>query len=218
MRTTADAVHQGWQQARHAVLNRAAVALDEDFRAGLNTWTNRRGNPPSWPRDAAGFVHPAALALYRPSLGLVDYQMRFVGTIDKKGLSWVVRAADFKNYYAVGLAVLKPGPIPSIGVIRYAVINGKARNTVITPLVMRAESDSVYRVSLDIHGDRFTLAVQDHLVDYWSEPKLRQGGIGFFSDQDAGSGVTDVQVRGQYDMVGRLCAFLLTSGFSPDRF
>ena len=54
--------------------------------------------------------------------------MQFLGTIDKKGLSWVVRAADFNNYYAIRLTVLKPGPVPAIGVTRYAVIHGKAQN------------------------------------------------------------------------------------------
>ncbi len=52
--------------------------------------------------------------------------MQFLGMIDKKALSWVVRAADFDNYYVVKLVVLKPGPLPTIGVTRYAVVNGKA--------------------------------------------------------------------------------------------
>ena len=134
-----------------------------------------------------------------------------MGTIDKKALSWVVRAADFNNYYAVRLAVLKPGPVPAIGVIRYAVINGRAQNQVTIPLLMSARSDTVYRVSLDVHGDHFALSVQDQPVDSWSEPKLRQGGIGFFSEPDAGSRITAVQVKGQYDMLGRLCAFLAPS-------
>ncbi len=221
MRTTADAinhtVNQGWRRAHQAVLDRAAVALDEDFRTGLDNWTNRGGARPSWTSDAAGFVHPGALALYRPSLGLVDYHMQFVGTIDKKALSWVVRAADFNNYYAIRLTVLKPGPTPVIGMTRYAVIHGKTQSQVTMPLVMNARPDTVYRVSLDMHGDHFALAVQDQPVDSWSEPKLRHGGIGFFSEQDAGSRVAGVQVRGQYDMLGRLCAFLAPSGIPSYR-
>jgi hypothetical protein len=213
----ADALNQGWRRAHQAVLDRAAVELREDFRAGLDDWLNRGGARPSWTSDAAGFVHPSALALYRPSLGLADYRMQFVGTIDKKALSWVVRAADFNNYYAVRLAVLKPGPVPSIGVIRYAVIDGKIQNQVTTPLLMSARLDTVYRVSLDIHGDHFALSVQDQPVDSWSEPKLRQGGIGFYSEQDAGSRVAAVQVNGQDDMLGRLCAFLAPSAVTSYR-
>jgi general secretion pathway protein A len=213
----ADALNQSWRRAHQAVLDRAAVALRDDFRTGLDDWMNRGGARPSWTSDAAGFVHPGALALYRPSLGMADYQMQFVGMIDKKALSWVVRAADFNNYYAVRLSVLKPGPVPSIGVTRYAVINGKIQDQVTTPLLMSARSDTIYRVSLDVRGDHFALAVQDQPVDSWSEPKLPHGAIGFFSEQDAGSRVAAVQVKGQYDMLGRLCAFLAPSAVASYR-
>ena len=207
----------GLRRVHQAVLDRAAVELREDFRSGLDDWMNRGGARPSWTSDAAGFMHPGALALYRPSLSLADYQMQFVGTIDKKALSWVVRAADFNNYYAVRLGVLKPGAVPTIGVTRYAVINGKTQNQVTTPLLMSARSDTVYRVSLDVQGDHYALSVQDQPVDSWSEPKLVQGGIGFFSDQDAASRITAVQVKGQYDMLGRLCAFLAPSAVTSYR-
>jgi general secretion pathway protein A len=213
----ADALNRRWRRAHQAVLDRAAVALHEDFRTGLDDWMNRGGGRPAWTSDAAGFVHPAALALYRPSLSLADYQMQFVGMIDKKALSWVVRAADFNNYYAVRLSVLKPGPVPAIGVVRYAVVDGKIQNQVTTPLLMSARPDTVYRVSLDVHGDHYALAVQDQPVDSWSERKLTQGGVGFFSDQDAASRITAVQVKRQYDMLGRLCAFLVPTAVASYR-
>ena len=66
-------------------------------------------------------------------MDLTDYQMQFLGMIDKKALSWVVRAADFDNYYVVKLEVLKPGPRTTVGLTRYAVINGKAVDRVDTP-------------------------------------------------------------------------------------
>ena len=211
MLPAAGALNQTWHRAHQAVVDRAAIAFREDFRAGWDDWMNRAGARPGWTSDAAGFAHPSSLALYRPSLGLSDYQLQFVGTIDKKALSWVVRAADFNNYYAIQLAVLKPGPVPTIGVTRYAVINGKAQNQVTTPLLMSARSDTVYRVSLDVDGDRYQLSVQDQRVDSWSEPKLRQGGIGFFSEPDAASRIAGLQVKGQDDMLGKLCAFLAPS-------
>ena len=217
MRAAADASKQGWQRAQQAVLNRAAVELDEDFRAGLSKWTNRGGSPPRWATDAATFVHPGALALYRPSLGMVDYQMQFLGTIDQKNLSWVVRAADFNNYYVIRLVVLKPGPLRAIGVTRYAVINGIPQKRVTTPLLMSAQVDTVYRVRLDIQGDQFALSIQDQPVDSWSEPRLGHGAIGFFSEIDAGSRIASLQLRGHYDMLGRLTAFLTPSTISNDR-
>src|SRR5262249_46695672 len=90
-------------------------------------------------------------------------------------------------------------------------------NQVTTPLLLSARADTVYRVSMDVQGDRYALSVQDQLVDSWSEPKLPHGAIGFFSEQDAASRVTAVQVKGQYDMLGRLCAFLAPSAVTSYR-
>ena len=117
-----------WMNVRQTLENRAAVALDEDFRSGLDNWASPGGSTTEWSFDATGFVRPGPLALYRPSVNLTDYQVQFLGLIDKKALSWVVRAADFENFYVVKLEVVKPGPMPAIGLTRYAVINGKARD------------------------------------------------------------------------------------------
>ncbi|PYT19137.1 MAG: hypothetical protein DMG59_01310 [Acidobacteria bacterium] len=46
------------------------------------------------------------------------------------------------------------------------------------------------------------------MVDSWSEPRLRHGGVGFFSARGEESRVRWIQVTHQYDMFGRLCAYL----------
>ena len=196
-----------WVSMRQTMVNRAAIALDEDFRAGLDDWTSRGGTT-EWTFDATGFVRPGPLALYRPSVDLTDYQLQFLGMIDKKALSWVVRAADFDDYYVVKLVILKPGPVPTIGVTRYAVIHGQAQDRHDTIAFINAREDMLYRIHMDIHGDMSTLEVQGQLVDSWSEPRLRKGGIGFFTARGEASRLRWVQVTHQYDMLGRLCAYL----------
>lgn len=196
-----------WRNVKQSMVNRAAVALDEDFRTGLDDWTSRGGTT-EWAFDATGFVRPGPLALYRPSVDLTDYQLQFLGMIDKKALSWVVRAADFDDYYVVKLVVLKPGPVPTIGVTRYAVIQGVAQDRRDTTAFINAREDTIYRVRMDIHGDSFALTVQEQLVDSWSEPRLRKGGVGFFTARGEASRLRWVQVTHQYDMLGRLCAYL----------
>jgi hypothetical protein len=203
-----------WTSMKQAVFDRAAVALDEDFRQGLDQWISRGDATTQWSFDATGFVRPGPLALYRPSMGLTDYQMQFLGMIDKKALSWVVRAADFNNYYVVKLVVLKPGPLTTVGITRYAVINGKAENRADTVVPLNAQPDTLYRVSLDVHGDTFSLMIQGAMVDTWTEPQLRHGGIGFFSARGEEGRVRWVQVTHQYDMLGRLCAYLAPYGSS----
>jgi type II secretory pathway predicted ATPase ExeA len=189
-----------------AVLDRAAIALDDDFRSGLGQWGGPGKATATWSFDQAGFVRPKRIALYQPSAGLSDYDMQFLGVIDKQALSWVVRASDFKNYYVVKLVVDKQGPLPIIGVTRYAVVNGKARKPTHTIAPVNARADTLYHVQLNVRGDFFTLRVQDFLVDSWSEPRLRHGGVGFFSARGEASSVGWIRVTHQFDVLGRLCA------------
>src|SRR5262249_14312810 len=159
----------------------AAIALDEDFRTGLDDWSSRTGEPAAWSYDPTGFVQPGDLALYHPSTELADYEMQFLGMIDKKSLSWVVRAKDFDNYYVIKLNVLKPGPVPEVGITRYAVIQGKAVDRHDTKVLMDLRADTLYRVRMDVHGDNFALMLQGQMADSWTEDRLPKGGVGFFS-------------------------------------
>src|SRR6185437_5002093 len=104
--------------------------------------------------------------------------------------------------------VVKPGPVPTVGITRYAVIQGKAQNRVDTAIKMNARADMLYRVRLDVHDDTFGLAVQGEIVDSWTESRLPRGGVGFFTSKGEKSRIRWVQVTHQYDMLGRLCAYL----------
>ena len=208
------AVSEQFVNVRQTVLDRAAVALDEDFRSGLDDWASPGNASTEWTFDATGFVRPGPLAIYRPSMNLTDYQMQFLGMIDKKAMSWVVRAADFQNFYVVKLVVMKPGPLPTIGLTRYAVVNGKADSRVDTVVPVDARADMLYRVRLDVHDSEFALSVQGQMIDAWSESRLPRGGIGFFSARGEESRLRWVQVTHQYDMLGRLCAYLAPYNFS----
>jgi hypothetical protein len=197
-----------WVSVRQTLENRAAVALDEDFRSGLDNWVSPGGSTTEWSFDATGFVRPGPLALYRPSVNLTDYQMQFLGLIDKKALSWVVRAADFENFYVVKLEVVKPGPISALSVTRYAVINGKSQDRHDTNIPLPVGPDTLYRVRMDVQGSDFALEVQGQIADSWTETRLPRGGIGFFTASGEASRLRWMQITHQYDMLGRLCAYL----------
>jgi hypothetical protein len=203
-----DGIRAQFVNVRNSVAQRAAVALNEDFRSGLDDWQTRGDLSTGWSFDENGFVKPATLALYRPSLGLRDYDFEFLGLIDKKALSWVVRAKDFDNYYVVKLVVTKAGPIPTMGITRYAVIDGKAEPSVSTVAAINARPDMLYRVTMNVHDDTFLLSMQGAVIDNWSEPRLKRGGIGFFASRGEESRLRWLQVTHQYDMLGRLCAYL----------
>ena len=193
---------------RQTLENRAAVALDEDFRSGLDNWASPGGSTTEWSFDATGFVRPGPLALYRPSVNLTDYHLEFVGLIDKKAMSWVVRAADFENFYVIKLVVVKPGPMPVIGLTRYAVIGGKARDRHDVNIPLSARVDTVYNVHMDVQGSNFSVEVQGQMADSWTETRLPRGGIGFFTASGEASRLRWMQITHQYDMLGRLCAYL----------
>lgn len=193
---------------RQTLEHRAAIALDEDFRSGLDNWASPGGSTTEWAFDQSGFVQPGPLALYRPSVTLADYQVQFMGLIDKKAMSWVVRAADFDNFYVVKLEVTKPGPVPSIGLTRYAVIEGKAQDRHDVNIPISAREDTLYNIRMDVRGANFTVEVQGQMADSWTETRLPRGGVGFFTARGEASRVRWVQITHQYDMLGRLCAYL----------
>jgi hypothetical protein len=197
-----------WVNVRQTLEKRAAVALDEDFRSGLDNWASPEGSTTEWSFDPTGFVRPGPLALYRPSVNLTDYHVEFVGLIDKKALSWVVRAADFNNFYVVKLEVLKSGPIPVIGLTRYAVIGGKSQDRHDVNIPLSARMDTLYNVRMDLQGSEFSVEVQGQIADSWTETRLPRGGVGFFTASGEASRLRWMQITHQYDMLGRLCAYL----------
>ena len=201
-------INDQWVNVRQTLENRAAIALNEDFRSGLDNWSSPGGSTTEWSFDSTGFVKPGPLALYRPSVGLGDYQVQFMGLIDKKALSWVVRAADFENFYVVKLVVVKSGPIPAIGLTRYAVINGKAQDRHDVNIPLSAREDTLYNIGMNVQGSNFSVEVQGQIADSWTESRLPRGGIGFFTARGEESRVRWVQITHQYDMLGRLCAYL----------
>jgi hypothetical protein len=201
-----------WKNIHQTILNRAAVAFADDFRSGLDAWDSRSNLTTSWSYDATGFVQPGPLAVFKPTVDLSDYHFEFLGEIDQKGMGCAFRASDLNNYYAVRFVVVKPGPMPLVHLVRYAVINGKEGPHVEKPLPLTTRADMLYRVSLDVRGSDFTIMAQGQVVDFWSDSRLQRGGVGFFCNRGEKARVRWVEVSHQYDALGRLCAYLAPLG------
>jgi len=200
------------ESLKQDIASRAAVDFGDDFRSGLDDWEERDSAPTNWSYDQAGFVHPAALALYKPTLELVDYRFEFLGAIEQKGLGCVFRAADADNYYALKLAVVKPGPMPLVHLVRYAVIGGKEVSRSEKPLPFTVHNDMLYRVLVDVRDSDFTIVAQGQVIDFWSDERLKRGGVGFFCGRGESARLRWVEVSHQYDALGRLCAYLAPYG------
>lgn len=201
-------VNEQLKSVQQNIANRAAVAYTDDFRSGLDSWDSRSNLTTSWSYDATGFVQPGPLAVFKPSMEMSDYHFGFLGEIDRRAMGFVVRATDLNNYWAVKFVVTRPGPLPVVSVVRYAVINGKEGPHVEKPLPIVTRADMLYRVMVDVHGNDFTVRAQDQLVDFWSDNRLAHGGIGFFCSRGEKARLRWVEVSHQYDTLGRLCAFV----------
>jgi hypothetical protein len=195
------------------ISDRAAVEYTDDFRSGLDAWESRSNLTRSWSYDAAGFVQPGPLAIFKPTLDLSDYHFEFLGEIDQKALGWAFRAEDLNNYYAMKFVVEKPGPLPQVHIVRYAMINGKEGPRVDKPLPMTVRTDMLYRIQVIVRGSDFTVLTQGQVVDFWSDDRLRHGGVGFFCNRGEHARLSWVEVSHQYDALGRLCAYLTPYGF-----
>lgn len=195
-----------------SIESRAAVAFSDDFRMGLDAWESRANLTRTWSYDAAGFVRPGPLAVFKPTLDLTDYRFEFLGEIDQKALGWAFRAKDLKNYYAMKFVVVKPGPLPLIHMVHYAVIGGKEGPHVEQPLPLTARADTLYRIQVDVHGSDFTVMAEGRVVDFWSDSRLERGGVGFFCNRGERARLRWVEVSHQYDALGRLCAYLAPYG------
>jgi hypothetical protein len=205
-------VEEQWKTMNETISSRAAVAYADDFRSGLDAWESRSNLTRSWSYDAAGFVRPGPLAIFRPTVDLSDYRFEFLAEIDQKALGWAFRAEDLNNYYAMKFVVVKPGPLPLVRIVRYAVINGKEGPHVEKPLPMTVRTDMLYRIQVNARGGDFTIMAQGQVVDFWSDNRLQHGGVGFFCNRGERARLRWVEVSHQYDALGRLCAYLAPYG------
>jgi len=193
---------------QQSIERRAAISYSDDFRSGLADWEGNGEWSRSWSYDGAGFLRTGPLALYRPSLSLTDYRMEFLGQIARKSIGWVYRAQDSKNYYATKITLVRGGPLPTAVIDRYAVVNGRESRRVQVPLPLSVREDTLYRVRMDVRGDGFTLTVQGQVVDHWSDDRIKDGGVGFFSAKGEQARLRWVEISHQSDFLGKLCAFL----------
>ncbi len=197
------------------ISSRAAVELSEDFRTGLADWQGSRQDwAENWSYDQAGFVRPGNLALFKPTVGLSDYNFEFLGQIENRALSWVYRAKDAHNYYLGRLVITRGGPVPEVSLVRSVVKNGRESKQRLTVLTMNLRTDTIYRVRVDVNGSDFTTSVLGQVVDTFTDASHPQGGIGFYGGRGETSRIRWVEVSHQYDTLGRLCAMLVPYGLA----
>ena len=159
------------------------------------------------PRDWIGKTKTSAsLRLWKKSTAMQNYQMEFQGQLEKTSLSWAVRASDAGNYYATKLAIIKAGPLPNAGLIRYAMVNGKQTDLTQVPLPLTLERGVDYRIRVTVQGDRFLTYLNGKVIGSLTDKRLVRGGVGFFDDAGDPQKVAWVSVSEHDSFLGRLLA------------
>jgi hypothetical protein len=176
------------------IQSKTSGTLHEDFRAGLVDWEGLKQTGVDW-GAAGGEVRPAALRVWKPSTSLSNYEMEFLGRIDRKSMDWAFRAPDVRNYYATKLVITKPGPLPNAG---------RERERVELPLPLTLERGTDYRVRVSVRGDHFLTSVNGQLVSTWTDNRLSRGGIGFFSEDGESAVVKWVSLSERDSFLARL--------------
>jgi hypothetical protein len=133
--------------------------------------------------DPSGGRRRRQVSVLRSSLPLNNYRMELQGQIENKALGWVVRAKDGKNFYAMKLEIVRPGPDPAVDLVRFAVINGEEQPRTQIPLPMPVRMDTLYRVRVEAVGNHFTTWVQDQKVDEWTDGSISAGGAGLYDER-----------------------------------
>jgi hypothetical protein len=122
------------------------------------------------------------VSVLRASLGLAAYRLEFESSIQIKGLGWVYRAQDARNYYVSKIELEKPGQNPEFAVVHFAVIDGVEQPHQQAPLQVGVPLGGHYKVRFEAVDDRFTTWVEGQQVDQWTDGRLKTGGAGLYRE------------------------------------
>jgi hypothetical protein len=183
--------------------SKSSGTLREDFQSGVANWEGFKSVATDWSMDK-GEVRPTSLRVWKPSTSLSNYEMEFMGQIERKSIDWAFRASDVRNYYATKLIITKPGPLPNAGLVRFVVLDGRERERVELPLPLTLERGVDYRVRVSVRGGRFLTSVNGQLVSSWMDNRLSRGGVGFFSEDGESSLLKWVSVSERDSFLGRI--------------
>jgi hypothetical protein len=155
----------------------AMVRIEEHFGSG---WDNWKGGMKEWLVDVAG-VRTGPLALFVPSLELIDYELEFLARIDTRSLTWVVRAAGLDEYLRCTLTAVPGGEVEFS---RCAVVGGVAQPPVTAAQRLPGKPRAAMTVSTRVSGDSFSVSLDGRSIDNFDDDRFPMGGIGFTGAPD----------------------------------
>jgi len=194
-----------------SIRGRAPATLTEDFHSGMRDWVTSgangiRSEMNEWTFTAEG-LKPGKLRIWKRSTELSNYELDFLGQIDRKSMGWAYRALDPGNYYATKLSIVKSGPGPNAALVRFVMLNGRELDREQLPLPLTLAIGEAYRVRVKVRGDHFITSVNGQVISSWSDQRIRRGGVGFFSDEGESATVKWVSLSERDSLLGRVLAY-----------
>jgi hypothetical protein len=193
------------QLVGNLIQSQTSGTLREDFHTGLSGWEGLKSIGSDWNLQS-GEVRPASLRLWKPSASLSNYELEFLGQIDRKSMDWAFRAADLHNYYGTKLVMTRPGPLPNAGLVRFVVLDGRERERVELPLPLTLERGVDYKVRVSVRGNRFLTSVNGQLISSWMDSRISRGGVGFFSEDGEAALLKWVSVSERDSFIARIAS------------
>jgi hypothetical protein len=144
-----------------------------------------------WVSDPAGSALGRQISLYRPSSTLSNYRLEFAGRILRQSLGFVFRAVNARNYSVVKLEARRLGD--PLVLTRFAVIKGVDDPHIHVRLPV-ISAGRLLKIRLDAVGSRFTVFLQDQVIDDWQDDRLASGAVGFVNEREELGQVESVQV------------------------
>ena len=187
------------------IQSKTSGTLRDDFHTGLTGWEGLGSIRSDWSLGG-GEVRPASLKLWKPSTSLSNYELEFLGQIDRKSMDWAFRAADLHNYYGTKLVMTHTGALPNAGLVRFVVLDGRERERVELPLPLTLERGVDYKVRVSVRGNRFLTSVNGQLISSWMDNRISRGGVGFFSEDGESSVLKWVSVSERDSFLARVAS------------
>ena len=97
---------------------------------------------------------------------------------------------DSENYYVGKLESVPAG----MAITHFAVIQGVEGPHIQRMLAISTSPGAPIKVRLDAQGPRFTMYVQDQVVEDWEDGRLKSGGVGFLNEREELGQIASVQI------------------------
>lgn len=190
------------------------VRARSDFGRGIEGWTTElraTGRALAWTvKDGA--ARPGSLRLWKPTLQSRDYDLRFLGEIERRSMNWTYRASSAENYYATKLSIGRGNSDQGSMLTRIIVHGSKTISRVEMPMPVTLYPQRPYHVTVAVRGNHYLTLLDGHIIDDWSDNTFAAGGVGFFSEPGEASAIHWVDFR---ERKGFLAKFFTTALLVP---